>query len=229
MSDILNIRVATDLTDRQNNILREEKSAGRQVYFHNGRLCYRERRSPPPQPPLLQQDWESSPPRCRRYPQRTKQTVPSRNGALENQATPLFSDMEEFPLLHRQTTGRSLHQTGIHRELKRLNNCQYREGHPPQGVLSAKQCRGPEDSSHRDTRTTTTQTSRDGPGTTAPSSPSRSIDVQPPIFRRTPIEEILVVNMHSLQTASPVATKPFDTQDTNDASGCSCRSRYGQR
>ena len=91
--------------------------------------------SPPPQPPLLQQDWESSPPRCRRYPQRTKQTVPSRNGALENQATPLFSDMEEFPLLHRQTTGRSLHHTGIHRELKRLNNCQYREGHPPQGVL----------------------------------------------------------------------------------------------
>ncbi len=135
MSDILNIRVATDLTDRQNNILREEKSAGRQVYFHNGRLCYRERRSPPPQPPLLQQDWESSPQRCRRYPQRTKQTVPSRNGALENQATPLFSDMEEFPLLHRQTTGRSLHHTGIHRELKRLNNCQYREGHPPQGVL----------------------------------------------------------------------------------------------
>ena len=100
---------------------------------------------------------------------------------------------------------------------------------PSTGSPVAKQCRGPEDSSHRDTRTTTTQTSRDGPGTTAPSSPRRSIDVQPPIFRRTPIEEILVVNMHSLQTASPVATKPFDTQDTNDASGCSCRSRYGQR
>ena len=105
MSDILNIRVATDLTDRQNNIVREEKSAGRQVYFHNGRLCYRERRSPPPQPPLLQQDWESSPQRCRRYHQRTKQTVPSRNGALENQATPLFSDMEEFPLLHQTDDG----------------------------------------------------------------------------------------------------------------------------
>ena len=46
MSDTLNIRVATDLTDRQNNILREEKSAGRQACFYNGRLCYRERRSP---------------------------------------------------------------------------------------------------------------------------------------------------------------------------------------
>ena len=170
MSDILNIRVTTDLTDRQNNILREEKSAGRQVYFHNGRLCYRERRSPPPQPPLLQQDWESSPPRCRRYPQRTKQTVPSRNGALENQATPLFSDMEEFPLLHRQTTGRSLHQTGIHRELKRLNNCQYRDGHP-ESCRQAVPRRRP----HRDTRTTTTQTSR---STTA----EPLHDVQPPIF-----------------------------------------------
>ena len=41
MSDTLNIRVATDLTDRQNNIRREETSDGRQAYFQNGRLLHR--------------------------------------------------------------------------------------------------------------------------------------------------------------------------------------------
>ena len=41
MSDKLNIRVATDLTDRQNSIRREETSGGRQAYFHNGRLLHR--------------------------------------------------------------------------------------------------------------------------------------------------------------------------------------------
>ncbi len=83
MSDILNSRVATDLTDRQNNILRAEKrQAG-----HNGRLCYIERRSP--RRSLRSSSKTGSRPHhathdAPPYPERMKQTVPSRNGALEN-------------------------------------------------------------------------------------------------------------------------------------------------
>ena len=166
MSDTLNIRVATDLTDRQNNILREEKSAGRQVYFYNGRLCYRERRSP--RRSLRSSSKTGSRPHrashdAPPYPQRTKQPVPSRNGALQDQATPLLSDMEEFPMLHRQTTGdgaysrpdsqgaqeaQETHQRPIQIATLHRESCVDKRP-------VAKQCRGPEDSSHRDTRTTT--------------------------------------------------------------------------
>ena len=38
MADCVNIRVATDLTDRQNVILREQKQSGNQAYFYKGRL-----------------------------------------------------------------------------------------------------------------------------------------------------------------------------------------------
>ena len=218
MSDILNIRVATDLTDRQNNILREEKSAGRQVYFHNGRLCYRERRSPPAAA-------SASPARLGVVPT-ALQTIPpahETNGAQQERS--IRKPSHSLILRHGRVPAAAQTDDGTEPTSDRdsqgaqaTQQLPVQRQPPSTGSPVAKQCRGPEDSSHRDTRTTTTQTSRDGPGTTAPSSPSRSIDVQPPIFRRTPIEEILVVNMHSLQTASPVATKPFDTQDTNDAS-----------
>ena len=94
----------------------------------------------------------------------------------------------------------------------------------------AKQCRGPEDSSHRDTRTTTAQTSRDGPGTTtAPSSPSRSNDVQPPPH---PCPGALLPDRRDLsgECAQPPdrftrddeapttpSVEPLHTQDTDDA------------
>ena len=241
MSDTLNIRVATDLTDRQNNILREEKSAGRQAYFHNGRLCYRERRSP--RRSLRSSSKTGSRPHrashdAPPYPQRTKQPVPSRNGALQDQATPLLSDMEEFPMLHRQTTGdgaysrpdsqgaqeaQETHQRPIQIATLHRESCVDKRP-------VAKQCRGPEDSSHRDTRTTTAQTSRDGPGTTAPSSPSRSIDVQPPPH---PCPGALLPDRRDLsgECAQPPDrftrddealtnpnVEPLDTQDTDDAS-----------
>ena len=241
MSDTLNIRMATDLTDRQNNILREEKSAGRQAYFYNGRLCYRERRSPRrslrPSSKTGSRPHRAShdaPP----YPQRTKQPVPSRNGALQDQATPLLSDMEEFPMLHRQTTGdgaysrpdsqgaqeaQETHQRPIQIATLHRESCVDKRP-------VAKQCRGPEDSSHRDTRTTTAQTSRDGPGTTAPSSPSRSIDVQPPPH---PCPGALLPDRREFsgECAQPPdrftrddealttpTVEPLDTQDTDDAS-----------
>ena len=40
MADTLNIRVASDLTDSQYDILKEEKQAGRRAYFYQGRLHY---------------------------------------------------------------------------------------------------------------------------------------------------------------------------------------------
>lgn len=43
MASTLGIRVSSDLTDRQNHILREERNAGRQAYVWKGRLCYSNR------------------------------------------------------------------------------------------------------------------------------------------------------------------------------------------
>ncbi|KAL8577203.1 hypothetical protein ACOMHN_061330 [Nucella lapillus] len=46
MADTLNIRVATDLTDSQYDILREERQAGRRAFFYNGRLHYHTEKVP---------------------------------------------------------------------------------------------------------------------------------------------------------------------------------------
>ena len=223
MSDTLNIRVATDLTDRQNNILREEKSAGRQAYFHNGRLCYRERRSP--RRSLRSSSKTGSRPHrashdAPPYPQRTKQPVPSRNGALQDQATPLLSDMEEFPMLHRQTTGdgaysrpdsqgvqeaQETHQRPIQIATLHRESCVDKRP-------VAKQCRGPEDSSHRapgrplHRHLEMAPVPPPLPAPTAPSTSNHHPTHVPALS--SPTEEILVVNVHSLQTASPVTTKP---------------------
>ncbi|XP_076455160.1 superkiller complex protein 2-like isoform X2 [Babylonia areolata] len=40
MANTLNVRVASDLTQRQNQILREEREAGKKAYFWKGRLYY---------------------------------------------------------------------------------------------------------------------------------------------------------------------------------------------
>ncbi|KAL8582253.1 hypothetical protein ACOMHN_037010 [Nucella lapillus] len=43
MADTLNIRVASDLTNRQNQIIREEKDAGRQAYVWKGHMFHKNR------------------------------------------------------------------------------------------------------------------------------------------------------------------------------------------
>ena len=143
MSDTLNIRVTTDLTDRQNNILREEKSAGRQAYFHNGRLCYRERRFPPPQPPLLQQDLESSPSRCRRClsiqtttgaQQERSNRRPSHSLTLRHGRVPDAAQTDD--------RGRSLQQTRFTGSSGDSRDSTMTNSHPPQGVLCGQEtCR----------------------------------------------------------------------------------------
>ena len=70
-------------TDRTTSCV---KRRGRQAYFHKGRLCYRERRSPR-RSLRSSSKTGSRPHHAPPYPQRMKQTVPSRNGVLENQAT----------------------------------------------------------------------------------------------------------------------------------------------
>ena len=121
----------------------------------------------------------------------------------------------EIPTLHRQTTG-----DGAHSRPNSQAAQETQQRPVPPAFLhgescvdkrpAAKQRCGLEDSSHRDTRTTTAQKSRDGHGTTAPSCPNRSNHDQQPslallLDRR---EKILLGNVHSLQTASPVTTKP---------------------
>ena len=115
MSDTLNIRVATDVTDRQSSILREEKNAGRQAYFHNGRLHYKENRSP------RRKFRRSSETRrhghratddAPRYFQRTEQAAPSRNKTPDDRQTPPpLYDMEHFPMIHSRRSGNGAHSS----------------------------------------------------------------------------------------------------------------------
>lgn len=183
--------MATDLTNCQNSILREEKS------LLQRKIPPAAASAPPARLKVTTHAADDAPP----YPQRTKRTVSSRTGATKDQASPLLFDMEEFTTLHRQTTG-----DGAHRRL----NLQGAQQRPLQQAFLhggccvdkrpvAKQRCGSEDSIYCNTRTTVAKTPGDGPGTTAQADPTTTENHHPTHVRvlSSPAEEILVMNVHS--------------------------------
>ena len=148
MADCLNIRVATDLTDRQNTILREEKQSGNQAFFYKGRLCHNtlnERHGPFYRHQHNRRNYQHAADRHTRHPVRERDTMERADRARNQDRNTgnhmrMTSSEANGNYTHR-SAGHEDHQTSPHRHGRRQQTSGEQDVPHPEGERPVREDR----------------------------------------------------------------------------------------